>query len=119
MEPSGLLKSLALDTWYKVVMYAGIILFAVGLTIELRGMTNGEALLFGLGLFLLGLGEWKNHKVTAWIKPPNFYTGGAALMQTKVRQPDLFGLFLDLCGLVSVGFALWQILARTVLSSSA
>jgi hypothetical protein len=107
MEPSGLLKSLALDAWYKVVMYVGVTLFAVGLTIDLRGMTNGEALLFGLGMFLIGLGEWKNHKVAAWIKPPNVYTGGAALMQAKVRQSDVFGLLLDFCGLVALGFALW------------
>jgi hypothetical protein len=119
MEPSGLLKSLALDTWYKVVMYVGIILFAVGLTLELRGMTNSEALLVGLGMFLVGLGEWKNHKTAAWIKPPNVYTGGAALMQAKVRQPDLLGVLLDLCGFVALGFGLWHIVVRTGLATSA
>lgn len=119
MGADGFLKSLALDTWYKVVMYAGAVLFAVGLTVEVRGITNGEALLVGLGLFLIGIGEWKNHKTAAWIKPPNVYTGPAALMQTKVRQPDFFGLLLDLCGLAALGFGLWRILGRTLLAASA
>lgn len=118
MESSGLLKFVALDTWYKVLMYLGVILFGTGLTVELRGITNGEALLIGLAMFLIGIGEWKNHKVVAWINPPNIYTGGAALIQAKERRPDLFGLFLDFCGLIVLGFAIWQFSARTVLSAA-
>lgn len=115
MDPSGFLKSLALDTWYKAVMYCGVALFAVGLTVNVRGITNGEALLLGVGLFLIGLGEWKNHKVAAWIKPPNVYTGGAALMQTKIRKADALGILFELCGVVAVGFGLWHVIGRTLL----
>ena|SRR5690242_7486103 len=112
MDPSGLLKSLALDTWYKVVMYAGVVLFAVGFVVNIHGITSGEALLIGVGLFLIGLGEWKNHKVASWIKPPNVYTGPAAFMQATVRKPDVFGLLLDVCGVVALGFGIWHIVGR-------
>jgi hypothetical protein len=119
METGGLLSSLALNTWYKVVMYLGLILFAVGLSAELRGLTNGEALLLGTGLFLIGLGEWKNHKTVAWIKPPNVYTGPAALVQTKARQPDAFGIILEGAGIVFLALGGWHIVARTWLAANA
>ena len=112
MDPSGLHKSLALDTWYKVVMYAGVVLFAVGLVVNIHGITSGEALLIGVGLFLVGLGEWKNHKVASWIKPPNVYTGPAAFMQATVRKPDAFGLLLDALGVVALCFGIWHIVGR-------
>ena len=52
MEPSNLLQSLALDAWFKVVMYLGLILIVIALTADVRGLTSGEALLFGVGLLV-------------------------------------------------------------------
>jgi hypothetical protein len=54
----------------------------------------------------------ENHKTLAWFKPPNVYTGGAALMQTKVRQADVFGILLDVVGVVLLLVGFWKIIAR-------
>jgi hypothetical protein len=114
VDVGGFLKSFALDTWYKALMYAGALLFAVGLTVNVRGITNGEALLIGFGFFAIGLGEWKNHKVASWFKPPNVYTGPAAFMEAPVRKADALGLFLDFCGVVSLCIGVWHIAHRVL-----
>ncbi|MHA1573524.1 MAG: hypothetical protein ACTSX8_05980 [Alphaproteobacteria bacterium] len=93
-------KNLALDTWYKVFVYIGGVGFVATLFAEAKGLSNGQAQLLTMGFFLVGIGEWKNHKTAKWFKPPNVYTGGAGLMSTKVRQPDGFGLTCDFLGLL-------------------
>ncbi len=103
MSPSDTFKNLKLDTWYKVFVYLGGVAFLVSLFVEIKGgMTNGQLQLLSLGVFLIGIGEWKNHKTVSWIKPPNVYTGGTALMETNERKPDLFGLACDLLGFLLI-----------------
>ena len=85
-------------------------MFAFSLFFEVKGLTNTHLQLLSGGGFLLGTGEWKNHKVAAWIKPPNVYTGGPALMQTTVRQPDLIGVLFDVLGIVLMLVGAWRIL---------
>ena len=60
--------------------------------------------------FLFGLGEWKNNKVTSWFKPPNFYTGGAALISAIIRNADFLGVLLELAGLASIATGIWRLL---------
>ena len=95
-------KNLALDTWYKAFVYLGGVCFIASLFMEVKGVSNSQAQLLSLGFFLVGIGEWKNHKTVSWFKPPSVYTGGAALMSAKVRQPDSFGLACDVIGCLLV-----------------
>jgi len=55
---------------------------------EAKGLTNSQLQLLSGGAFLLGLGEWKKHKEDSWIKPPNAYTGPAAVITQTVRSAD-------------------------------
>jgi hypothetical protein len=112
MDASDLLKILKIDTWYKAFMYLGGAVFAFSLFFQVKGLTNSQVQLLSGGAFLLGIGEWKNHKVAAWIKPPNAYTGGAALMQSTVRKPDFVGILLDILGIALISFGTWRILHR-------
>jgi len=104
-------KNLALDAWYKALAYVGGVVLVFALFFTVHGISNTQAQLLALGLFLIGLGEWKNHKTAAWFKEPNVYTGGAALMSTIVRKADAFGIFLDVSGLLSLGAGGYSILA--------
>jgi hypothetical protein len=104
------LKSLVLDSWYKAVMYLGAVVFVCSLFWPARGLTNSQLQLLSGGAFLLGIGEWKNHKVKAWFEPPNAFTGPAALVQTTVRIPDLFGILLEGIGIVLIVVGGWRIL---------
>lgn len=70
---------------------------------DVKGLTNIQLQLLSGGAFLIGLGEWKNHKVASWIKPANAYTGGPALMRATVRESDALGIILDLVGIFLIG----------------
>jgi hypothetical protein len=109
MDIGDFLKGLVIDAWYKALMYLGGAVFAVSLFVDVKGIGNVTAQLLSGGAFLLGLGEWKNHKVQSWIKPPNVYTGGAALMSSTVRKPDFVGIVLETLGVVLLCIAAWRI----------
>ena len=96
---SDYFKNFLIDTWYKVLVYLGGILFIFGLFIPSRVITNKQLILFSLGLFFIGLGEWKNMKNFSYIKPPNIYTGPTAFMSGKTREPDIFGILFDIVGI--------------------
>ena len=110
MNIGDFLKGLAIDAWYKALMYLGGAVFAVSLFIDVKGIGNVNAQILSGGCFLLGLGEWKNHKVASWIKPPNAYMGGAALMSATVRKPDFVGVLLEILGVVLLGLAAWRVI---------
>lgn len=100
MNVSEILKNLALDTWYKVLLYIGAILFILSLVVSIKGITNGQLQLISSGLFFFGLGEWKNRKVMCSFKPSNAYTGLAGILSTKLRRPDTLGMIFDIFGIV-------------------
>ena len=108
MDISKLLSNLKIDVWYKALLYIGALCLIGSLFIDVKAITNGQLQLLSAGAMCLGLGEWKNHKVASWIKPPNVYTGGPALMQMPIRKPDALGIVFDLIGiaLLSIGVSL-------------
>jgi len=110
MEIGDLLKGLALDPWYKVMMWLGAGVFAVSLFLDTKGLTNGQVQCLAGGLFLLGLGVWKSHKVESWIKPANTYTGGPALMRATVHKPGVVGVILVVAGIVLFRSGVFNIL---------
>lgn len=114
MSPPDTFKSLKLDTWYKALVYLGGVTFLFALFVDVKGITNGQLQLLSLGIFLIGIGEWKNHKTANWIKPANVYTGGAALMSAKVRHPDPFGRVCDILGFVLIVLSVILIIVKAI-----
>jgi len=58
-----------------------------------RKVTNKQVILISLGIFFSALGEWKNHKYLSWWETPTVFA------QTKIRKPDVIGIFFDILGL--------------------
>lgn len=110
MNISDILKNLALDTWYKAIVYVGAVVFVTSLVIEVKGLTNGQLQLISGGLFFFGLGEWKNHKVACRFMPPNVYTGPAGILSTKIRRPDILGLAFDVFGVTLFVIGIYTII---------
>ncbi len=111
MNLGEFLKSFVIDAWFKAVMYVGAVVLVASFFLEVKGITNEQLQLLAGGAFLVGLGEWKNHKVASWIKPPNVYTGGPLLMSATVRRPDFVGVILECAGALLLGLAIWKIAA--------
>lgn len=102
MSIGDLLKGLKIDTWYKAFIYVGGIALLLSLFIDVKEITNLQLQQIAGGVFLFGIGEWKNHKKESWIKPPNAYSGPTALITQTVWKPDIIGLCFDLIGIVLV-----------------
>lgn len=51
-----ILNKLALDAWYKVLVYVGAIFFGIALLQDVHVITNGQLMLLGSGLFFIGVG---------------------------------------------------------------
>ena len=109
MDVADVLKNLSIDTWYKALMVLGGGVFAASIFFPVHGLTSQEWQLLSGGTFLIGLGEWKNHKGYTFIKPPNAYTGPAAAMSGIVRKPDLIGRLFCLSGVALFLFGIWKI----------
>jgi hypothetical protein len=105
-------KNLALDAWYKAFVYIGGLVLVTALFVPVKVVTNGQVQLLALGVLLIGIGEWKNHKYATWIKPPNAYTGGPAVMSTVVRKPDVFGIVCDVLGVAAMAAGIASIAGR-------
>jgi hypothetical protein len=95
-------------------MCLGGVVLAVSFFLPVRGISNGELQLLSSGIFLLGLGEWKNHKEESWIKPPNAYTGGAAFLSGTVRRPDFVGILFEFVGVCLFLFGVWKIVQTAI-----
>ncbi len=105
MNLSDFLKSLALDKWYKLLIYLGGLIIPGSLFLPIRGISNKSALFLGLTLFLIGTGVWKTEKHYEGILPPNVYYGGSALKVTQTKHEfDLIGFILIITGIISLIF---------------
>jgi hypothetical protein len=85
--------NLSLDSWFKAVTYIGGVLLIFSLFIPTQAVSNGLVSIFGTGMFIYGLGRWKNHKTTSTIA----YGG---ILSTTHRKPDILGLLLEVSGLL-------------------
>lgn len=68
-------KSLKLDAWYMIFVYLGGILHIPSIFIPIQWITNKQLILFSSGMLLIGLGEWKNHKIIVRTESPNGIIG--------------------------------------------
>jgi hypothetical protein len=109
MDVGDFLKNFAIDTWYKAVMYLGGVVTAVSFFVDVKGLTNHQLQLLSGGAFLIGLGEWKNHKPRSQWKEANAYTGGPGILTWTERKADLLGVLFDLIGVFMIGLAIWRI----------
>ena len=77
------------DPWYKAVAYFGLVLFIVGLTVGIPGLSRKEALFISAGFFFIGAGVWRRR-----------------LGITFEPRP------LGLVGVLLIGVGVWDIVKR-------
>jgi len=97
-NPVNPLNKLALDVWYKVLIPIGAII----LIFSLVWLRDKEWFLFGFGLLLVGIGEWKNNKFIFMEQSPTAYQSGWRGNVPK-RIPDKVGNLLLIFGIICIG----------------
>jgi len=95
-SPVNPLNKLKLDLWFKVLIPIGaiILLFAIF-------TTNKELMLLGFGLFLIGIGEWKNNKIRSKHVDASAFNA-EQWIHIPIRKPDALGNFLLILGITSL-----------------
>jgi hypothetical protein len=109
---SEFFKGLKLDSWYMAITYLGGVALLLSFFVEVQGISNNYLQILAGGIFLFGLGEWKNHKDESYMKPSNAYTGPAAIISYKIRRPDAFGVLLEVIGILMIGYGIFLIVTR-------
>jgi len=101
------LKNFLIDKWYKAILVIGAVIFGVSLTMELQA-DNKQIQVLGIGLILVGLGEWINHPRQTRITPPNAYLP-QGIVTGHPWRPKFLGVVLDLLGIAAVGYSLYKL----------
>lgn len=94
-----LLEKLKLNTWYDMVLLIGIIAVSTAYYFEKDFIEEKHVLGFGIGLIIVAISMKMSEKEVTKIKPPNAYTGGAALITWKENRHNLFSILLLIVGI--------------------
>jgi hypothetical protein len=95
-----LFNNLKIDQWFKAVTYIGGVIFVLAIFLPVQVGSNQLVAVLGAGLFILGVGRWKNQKAFAGVQ------GGFKISGEK-RIPDLAGLLIELVGWVLLVYVAW------------
>lgn len=110
--PNKAFNNFKIDIWYKAFVYMGAIIVFIGILYPVRIFDNTIIALFGFGLFLFGLGVWK--------QPP----GGCLLINnqdfthrdliTRIKEIkskfSFIGLLLIILGGILIIYSTWKAL---------
>lgn len=91
------------STWYIALVAAGALIASASATVR-----NDAALLVGLGLLLVGVGEFMNHPFRERVQVDDF---GRPIFKIsgRGRSPKFVGLAIDVIGVTLVGLGLYRI----------
>lgn len=93
------LENLKLDKWYALVLYLGVGFIVSALYFSVDFLESKHLFGLGAGMVMVGLSFLIAEQTLSTIKPPNVYTGGAALISWKEIHHNGFSFGLLLVGL--------------------
>lgn len=95
------LASLAIDYWYKILPAVGTVTLLVGLTVDVKGVTNTLVQLVSIGVIFIGIGEWINHPLQTRI-------GGGLKITNRNRINTFSGNSWVVVGLGLIAYAFFK-----------
>ncbi len=87
------LSTLKIDYWYKILPVIGTITLILGLTVDVKGVSNILVQLVSVGVIFIGIGEWINHPLQTKV--------GAGFKITSYKRINTFAG--NVWGLVGIG----------------
>ena len=107
MDLTQALKSLALDQWYKLLVWIGGLATLGSLFIPVKVLSNSSVLPLFAGLFFIGLGEWASHRKAPYERDtPHGSTVRGWEMQ---RFNNLPGNLMSILGIMLVIYGVYSI----------
>lgn len=98
------LSSLAIDAWYKLVIWLGVAVLLLGLSVQLQVSSRG-AIALGLGAVIFGIGQWINHPLQTRVHRTGIAT-------SHNRSPRLGGVLAEIAGATLMAWGGWLVLAQ-------
>ena len=92
------LSTLKIDYWYKMLPVVGTLTLIIGLTVEIKGVTNTLVQLVSIGVIFLGIGEWINHPLQTQI-------GAGFKITSRNRLNTFAGNAWDVVAVVMIVYA--------------
>lgn len=102
-------SGLKLDYWYKVLVVVGAAGAIAAMTVELKGIANAHALIFSVGCFCVGMGEWINHPLQTVIVAPSAQLPTYGQITGHPRKNTWLGNAFDIVGFVALTAAIYKI----------
>jgi len=93
--------NLKIDVWYKALIPLGGFLMVLAIVYPNDSITTKELFLIGGGLFLIGIGEWKNTKYLTQFVDATIYNPFMRITQ-PFRANDPLGVFLEVLGILAL-----------------
>lgn len=109
MDITEALKSLALDSWYKLLVWIGGLVTLGAIFIDVQVLTNREILPFSIGVFLIGLGEWASRREEPFERETAH--GSTFRGREMTRFHSFPGNMMTIFGLLSIIVGLYQVFA--------
>ena len=94
----NLLSNLKIDYWYKMLPVIGTVTLILGLTVEVKGVTNTLVQLVSIGVIFVGIGEWINHPLQTGVVPGFKITSYNRVNTIAGNLWDLLGLSFIIYG---------------------
>lgn len=110
----NILENLKLNTWYGIILYLGVILIAAAFYFDKDFLEEKHLMGLGIGMVLVGISMIMAEKHLSTIKPPNFYTGGAALIRWKEIRHNFFSIIILIIGIILIGLFGFLIVKRLI-----
>ena len=96
------LKNFKLEEWWQGVLVIGILCCSAALLFRVDFLESKHLFGLGFGMILIGVSLWIATRSLSWIKPPNAYTGGAALITQKVVKHNFVTILFLIAGIILV-----------------
>ena len=93
------LTALKIDYWYKILPVVATVTLIIGLTVEVKGVSNILVQLVSIGVIFIGIGEWINHPLQTGVGP-------GLKITSYNRINTIAGNTWDLLGAVIIVYAL-------------
>lgn len=94
-----ILENLKLDSWYGIITYIGVLMMAASLFFSADFIEERHLFGLGLGFLFIGLSFLIAEKHQNTIKPPDVYTGPAALISWKIIKHNPFTIIILIIGI--------------------
>jgi hypothetical protein len=99
------LENLKLDKWYMVLIAGGL----AALVTSIAASNNTFAVL-ALGVFFIGIGEWKNHPERTAIVDQSHGFPALGKLTITTRQASVLGWAFNLIGIACLSIGLYRLL---------